>query len=1674
MKKTTIIFLAAFISLLLLAGCLNEAEKTTCCERDAAFPASGTGKCVLSKSPTYSYTTESCDKTNWTCTIAIDKGTMKVPRVLPDGTVKTFDVPVTEYMVVPVCGEKKDLECVRPDCVAMVCGDFLYRPRFPPPMPTKEELEEGSGGGPTIQTQEISINLYHADCRMRAMDEELKKIMKRSGVAINNIRFGAGSSFNEYNTYEYYFPISDKFCGLNSGGSIDRYMNYYLPCAANSEHCNADMLYNDVNYKPLDVIPPSDCLDNATAGTVDRNTYPFLYGLDDDWHEEFTSYRLFPWGGASTGYYANALSASYFDTMFKEDKAAPFECGGAECLSAYCSRDSYKRGFAIKNDSNAEVPSYCYVEFQQGHKVVICLPVTKVSHDGDSLKLTYDSVDVYPTRYVLDSDAYDTEELSRDCGEGSGEDNLGVLAIEAWQFRRGLFCNDNPAHQATQPETLASGCEPTGWCSKEESSVMLGPTDWTPDERAYPEDNIKDYLIPSDSWYPIEMIPTSFDANRVASNDGKCPGGFTQGGGGMCYATNLAGGGDQNPYPPAAYMYFFGRDVSDGSRRVIGYAVADKSISDWEFVKNCNMQEDVDYVKRDVRNYNDGFALRVFDFFVLDAAKEALTHIQTDSDGDEREVGDLDIIMAGSPWVLAYIKNKEDINIEDERSTYGNIPLVLGAPYRLLENRNVYGQQDTEDIKIVQPEDWYKISSAGDNAYNTVYALRTRYFYEIYSVGDCKLDNEGKLPEIKEYGWCEPCTYQTLAYENGSTFDKNIEDQKKYCEENPGMGVYGSYCKEEYMPSQSRITLDVSMINYLENGVIPVVDYENRMDMLNYQENEYGPGYATNSRGFPNNLGPVITIVPADKLGDVRVECDKCLPAVTIGSTGWNEPMLAYNAKVLVLRYDLGNNSVVGPNVASLQWARMTSIERAATIASDIANESKKAILEIQKVQGAGTLPVLVLLNVRQGGNWPDPENDRAFYQDFFTEFYKNKDALRQAGVMGIQYVGVEGTGSTVGSNLMQNQFSFGPKFCAFELGSRTAVQGEPIKMTIRVAAVNETNPAIDQATGKIRCVQCQKELGCVAQDMICDDGSICIAGTTGQQCPKDVISSACYLCSQLSGMTNATYRNASSGETYERLYPTANLSDADADIIAALPVKCCLNESSGNRYTYSAKQIQLSNNLPVIFSSTMNPQQDCGILNPFIATGAPFCGIVIAKDLVEKAELDYDFTAVTEKCNDYDPGPDYMFYQSYVVYNVYGADPLQILLQKVYTDNCSSSTMLKEYACRDVPPFGSQPFIRPYDCTKSTCRVGPTDAYESCVCANGSCDLKPVAIGCNDRDAELMKSGKDIFMASTVLMKDQISSSITVYKDFCVDGAGGTEQEKSKMLKEWRCDENGQPKPVYVPCDCNNSACNESAAYAYCFDADVTQPSRGIFNSTFAGFPSYMEYDSCDSVTELSEAACKDNFEIEKLKVDCGAQSCTDATTGSTGPCVCFSGGGTGGACAYKNFNCVESDYGQPNNGVFVKGSITFDDENGNKVTRSDQCLDIVKLDEMTCILNGQAYGHEIVDCSTYECVNPVTADYEPCGCLDGKCDNIPSGNCTDTDANLQGGSWLYSRQPVIVGPAGHQVKYYDKCKDENILIEATCSSPDGTVKYEEIDCRQYGLVCDIHDTRDRCVTKR
>lgn len=413
MKKLILLALV-----LAAAGCVTPVQKLGCCMKENATADPAT--CVL-------YNTSSFQ-------IQLENG---VPKSFPtSGCDNQTGCNVTvdgDEVLIPICSELDLVPCVNQDCRAMVCGDYNFRPKIAPAITGVSDAEGSTP--PDLDQDKAALQFYKAQCRFLPMDAKLRQIMKSSKSQINVFRVGVGGSFDEYDQYKYFFPISDKFCNINpplgaSDRRVDRYMNYLKSDLTAYNNPESDITENCVDgtndYPPM-TFPETTSAKSGIAPffsgsynpvVPDAENYKFAHwGRDALWaiysdsnggyyyyagSPHFDQSRVFK--KIDEAFYRKELSIAHAATIYGKTSAettrAPFECDSAsnECYSGNCNTQIYNRGVMVTSadSSGTEVVTDCNkMADENGRMMVICPPtkdITVSSTPGVAPTISYGSV----------------------------------------------------------------------------------------------------------------------------------------------------------------------------------------------------------------------------------------------------------------------------------------------------------------------------------------------------------------------------------------------------------------------------------------------------------------------------------------------------------------------------------------------------------------------------------------------------------------------------------------------------------------------------------------------------------------------------------------------------------------------------------------------------------------------------------------------------------------------------------------------------------------------------------------------------------------------------------------------------------------------------------------------------------------------------------------------------------------------------------------------------------------------------------------------------------------------------------------------------------------------------------------------------------------------------------
>ncbi len=1378
MNPRNVIIPAMLLVLFLSLGCIEPAKQLGCCKKDNATVDS---ICMLYNMTDYEYYdlsefTDSCNDS--------DRGTDGHCNVSINGLTGEDG----EYHLIPICTEDMLGDCFYPDCRAMVCGDFEFTPRLAPGFTSADDATDQV---PPETEEEHTKNFYEAQCRFLDMDTRLRNTMKNSNSEINVFRIGIGKDFQEFDQYRYYFPISDRYCGVRmpsmTTGSqslrVDRYMNYLGPDGQyNPLDMNIDCLIDSEDVPPPFQFGYSN-LGETTGFTSEVGGLDFDYSITDPDHygykfKQFTNIdiegnvdeifsfgfdednlrRFIDYKKIDKDYYRKELALAYSDYVLGEGGRAPFECdaGMVDCYSGDCDTSFYNRGLLLAGDNTSnsntwdEVSASCTLEHDNlGNDRIICMPT--VDFDDSANSREFASARFTPWLMKIDLDSYDyddfvnqddvaSEDIYGCCGEkwcyedtstADGCRNLDgewICDILADACR----CEFSGVSPDKRFENSAS-YEDNSWGKAHACQLRWEWTDITgrgwynlvdlEDEEAYPRwrGHQDGYLKEKDAFegsLELSSLPEDFGYNveyaEVESSE-PCPDGYyLEEDAEKCYQPYASGVGFS--YPPVAKIEFFGEfgedsrdnveftgsellamgdegrfivgsDYETENFTILGYALlGEEELEDTYLYHACDLSQEPtvdgypvnkDYTVVSIEDPTDpiirfvedpdGTTYTVNNFDRLMAGFlpyfenriENLRNAPSDPDSGDRMV-DGDIVLTSVPWIVALKRGDMDDGVFTDDAKFMTSPLDVYLERNLLdkETPESYSGSSSDDLKLNNPGD-------SDAYYTALTANEVALFFDRNGdkrLGSCVLDSNG-LPEIKTFGWCNPCTVSTLAkqkiekepelsyyylplaridlessrlVDNGPLCAPSAHGIKCGSDKLRDISVYDyNFFNEEQVSAITRpeaAFMKEKLEIYMRSGIQPILD----MSEEDYWEH-------TDYDALLDNKGAMIVIVEnidhteipsqidqetvMDRASKIRLRCPRCMTAVAIRA----EDNDTFREGIDALFADPRMNMMVDMiaiddydpiwGIEHDRYDSNTTGEMASEVVNDMASYSKVSL------ERSGKPTVITGFSVSKsesdfyGGSW-----GKTTYDTLFQTIVMNQDMLVKSGIYGIVFEpvrtdfsvagGLTGVGADAG--LVDTAGGIGEKgekFCALEQAGNLMTQTPKTAMftgMIQQERVNCTEcTSLEKAYGMCdfpEAVKCDNGVECAYEsreigDVRCPDNTL-VKPETGN----------CQLCSDLDGLFVCDY-HYTNGSIETRRYESSDVvSSAYADVLGGLekPEKCCILAENGeeNYLSYAKIIVPHSVNRPMVFSESGNQDMDCGVTGSGLSTEeTAFCG---------------------------------------------------------------------------------------------------------------------------------------------------------------------------------------------------------------------------------------------------------------------------------------------------------------------------------------------------------------------------------------------------------------------------------------------------------------------------------
>ncbi|MEW6723167.1 MAG: hypothetical protein AB1324_07925 [Candidatus Micrarchaeota archaeon] len=1164
-KTALFVLFAAFF----LAGCLTPTQKIGCCLKENATTDEPDGRgCVLYNDSSDSIIDmialtnleadgQKCNETGGTCNVSIP------------------GLPLP-YLV-PICTEDDILTCRQPDCLAMVCGDFKFKPAIAPGLVTSGD--DVSADVPADTQEQSAVQFYKAQCRFLPMDGNLKKILKNSKSAINVFRMGVGGSFDEFEQYRYFFPMSDKFCAVNPPREgelrVDRYINYLNPATLDQYDPITGITYNCIDES--DGAPPAPFTYDETAtgtrsGTMiqqynsasysysvqlkDKNTYKFATWARLNYPEDAVYYWGF-WGAEydssslnkkiDDAFYKKWLSIAHADKIYGLSGAdvnttrAPFECDstGTECYSGLCSITTYNRAVMLTlpdaNGFSQEIVTDCetYVDEYRQTKIV-CAPTVDVDITGPTTAPDREYAKVDARTVHMDGPPFLS--ATGTCGIADSEH---LKLFYDWLYAGGGYGFGDPWSDATCGGALSN----------------------------------------------------AYAANPVTATN---IGNITNGASSYMYWYNSTAGiwnssfSEQSQGPPAGGVLFFGDvepEASYNGKKVIGYGLATpQQVDDLLVVKNCDMVEGTDYeIVQVPDNPSDWGTLKnVFAgywrqrFSGMNAVNTedgcGLTRCKLYDDAPTLSCSYFyDFFWTGLPWVIN--ADKQPHPASPATFGAGTSTFVLASEIGIAAKKinrfseTYASQSDATSCTLRGMHAGYYINPSREQddtnyyiwvtgrtpTYDLLYSKYIVLFYDrgVGKIGECAIDAATGMPKVKTFGWCEPCTTSTLAYQKVSVLDDdegyipggiaNVESggvvdlsptDKRICQIVDGSEVecannfisdaadYSFESAADY-PGFPRTYPDGSVLkermgNYMKSGVMPVLDLS---DGSNWEEenDEY------DFQRLAGSMGASVVIVDtldnesdaaasagniSDRSAAVRSRCFGCLTAFHVRGADDNESFAnitntvfstnfgaKFTIDLITFDYSITAHSsgmaAKEAEILAIDPSANVTVNVSQAVADDIASYSQLVL------QGQGKPSMLVGLNLDSNdAYWTESK-----YPVLFETIVMSQDKLIKSGLIGIIYqparqnyaplFGYIGPNNALvditEAGLLGTQ-SYGTKNAKF-----CALQGAMQKMTAAPPVAIFTRTQAVNVSYCQPCTSLEKTQGiCGAEALTCDNGLTC------------------------------------------------------------------------------------------------------------------------------------------------------------------------------------------------------------------------------------------------------------------------------------------------------------------------------------------------------------------------------------------------------------------------------------------------------------------------------------------------------------------------------------------------------------------------------------------------------
>ncbi|NYZ77739.1 hypothetical protein H0O02_05510, partial [Candidatus Micrarchaeota archaeon] len=1087
------------------------------------------------------------------------------------------------------------------------------------------------------------------------MDLRLRSIMKNTKASINVFRVGVGGSFDEYDNYRYYFPLSDRYCNINAKTSetdirVERYMNYLgydytesKPATYDAENIGECMETTPAPEPQFrfghDVPVPT------MAGDVSGDRYEYKF---DEYFKMLYSGQTEDSGGSCTdtsdlsysapyrkldkAYYRKWLAFTNIETTYAAGRA-PYECASPiECYSSSCSFDFYSRGTNLKKvgDNLVEFMADCNAYGTSGGKTTeVCAPTTGITPGSAADPVDYATTTLKLAKIRIKIDGYDSTDIMQVEEQDIFPGDCPDVHTDQWSYKNGSCigdCGDTGADNRC--ELRREWCDFSGNdLGAYECGNGAGVLDFYNADMVVGLDITIEKMpagITITSGVPKSECPQLYGVNSETT-EVDCP--------------TLVG----SAYPPAGGFVFFGKtsepekrvmwtpNVGANPREVIGYGFGDDNLVHTllgDRLTGCNLNDLTDYARVEIGPPNGAKWQQLMDAFTP-LFEERMDGMAGEL-GDDKVASDGELIISSIPWVLAY---KPYYDNEDD--SY----MLSSVAAQKLREKNIFDlpTPNALDTNAAGLDADYGSSSSSENLDENYLLVYPKYIYLFFApsegrdFGQCAYDEALGMPSLKPYGWCEPCTISTIAYQNITAGDwaylprmqEDASESRAICScdtgdfkcFSPTVTDVEDYDGADLMDSGSPRTQPEAFLmkerlgDYMKAAVLPVIDMTDESNWEKTRPSELGGNYEEyDFERLFGDMGSVVVIVdtvdksqyipvPAERLEEisersaiVRTHCWRCMTAVRLSA-----PIAPFtDARFEDALTSLFSDSAIRKNIDIVAFDYSPQITgyggyyTTENLSDDVLNHLSSRSRKVLQIAQKPSIALNFYIST-ESSFWTDER-----VKDVLGKLADNQDTLADAGLMGFIWMPARGETDILGTGIVDTSSGVGDQtttFCAVQKGMNDFANPSPLVIYSRVAAVDAINCSI--------CTAYEKSMG--ACNKTCGNGVECgvpegYPASIEWTCPAGTFLNPCQLCNESLKRFVCTY-NYYNGTIETRIYePSYISSDLYMDVLAGLetPDKCCIESPDGTRYSYNKQVFSGLRTIPIVFPKSGTEGASC------------------------------------------------------------------------------------------------------------------------------------------------------------------------------------------------------------------------------------------------------------------------------------------------------------------------------------------------------------------------------------------------------------------------------------------------------------------------------------------------